>query len=283
MDETREIYPNAPLRFVAFELRYPLAPAFATQDGVLPLYEALRSRFPIIGPPPQPTIEIGVGAVGQMHSLANVPVRLMDRRRTLSAVIGPNAITVETTAYEHYEQFIDVVAEVLRAADDAAPIAGMQRIGLRYIDEIRVPQVAATEDWNGYINPALLAAVELHSDYSVGTMQGIAEYRVSEREATNLRFGALTGRVVEPSGPLRVEPVDDGPFFLIDLDSFWTAPDDELPAFSPDGVLDICTSLRRPIRALFESAITDKLRNEVLRTEKTNERKEVDEQHSVTV
>jgi uncharacterized protein (TIGR04255 family) len=268
---------------VAFELRYPPAPAFATQDGVLPLYEALRSQFPIIGPPPQTTIEIGVGSMGQTHSLTNVPVRLMDRRRTLSAVIGPNAITVETTAYKHYEQFIDVVGDVLRVADRAAPIAGIQRIGLRYIDEVRVPGVATTNDWSGYINPALLAAVELHGTYSVGTMQGIAEYRVSDREATNLRFGALAGRVVDPSGPLRVEAADDGPFFLIDLDSFWTAPDDELPAFSPDAVLEICTSLRRPIRALFEAAITDKLRDEVLRLERTSDREEINEQPSLTV
>jgi uncharacterized protein (TIGR04255 family) len=284
MDD-REIYPSAPLRFVAFELRYPAVPEFATQEGTLPVYAALRETFPIIGPSPAATIEINLGQRPQGRRVAvppgagpQGPLRLIDRQRRLSAVVGPRAVVVENTAYHRYEQFIEVVGQVIQAVRAVATIEGIERVGLRYIDDIRVPGVSEPRDWHGYISPALLAAVDLHPEYTVAKMQSVAEYRVSSQQAATLRFGAGTGRVINSSGALRVDPADDGPFFLIDIDSFWRAPEEELPRFSPEAVMEICDSLRQPVRALFESAITDKLRNEVLRQPPV-QHKEGHEQH----
>lgn len=258
----REIYPNAPLRFVAFEVRIPTAPDLAGSEGPLPAFERLRDILPIIGPP---QIMIDVKAEGAPPAIVPGPLRILDRRRVLSALIGPNAIIIENSEYKQYEEFVGVVERTLRAVSETAPIAGMERVGLRYIDEIRVPGVTTAREWKGYISPALLAPLELDDDFEPVHLSGITEYRLSNEHAANVRFGAQTGRVVEPTGPLRVTPVEEGPFFLIDIDSFWTAPEAETPEFSPEAVLEICGQLRRPIRALFEAAITDKLRDEVLR------------------
>jgi len=185
----------------------------------------------------------------------------------LSITVGPSALVLETTDYTRFEDFRGVIERTLVAAADAAELPGMQRIGLRYIDEVRVPGVETALDWRGYLHPALLATIELDGEFRAASVQGHAEYRVSEREQTNLRYGALLGRVVDTAGPLRLKSADDGPFFLIDIDSFWTASEEELPAFSPEAVLGICDSLHRPVRTLFETAITDKLRDDVLRKE----------------
>jgi uncharacterized protein (TIGR04255 family) len=258
----REIYPNAPLRFVAFEVRIPTTPGLAGSEGPLPAFERLRDLLPIIGPP---HIAIDVKVEGGQPTIVPGPLRILDRRKVLSALIGPNAIIIENSEYKQYEDFVEVVERTLRAVSETASIAGMERVGLRYIDEIRVPGVKTATDWKGYISPALLAPLDLDEEFEPVSLTGMTEYRLSSEHAANVRFGAQTGRVVEPTGPLRVTPVEEGPFFLIDIDSFWTAPEDETPEFSPEAVLEICAQLRRPIRALFEAAITDKLRDEVLR------------------
>lgn len=258
----REIYPNAPLRFVAFEVRIPTTPALAGSEGPLPAFERLRDILPIIGPP---QIGIEVKGEGAPPAIVPGPLRILDRRRVLSALIGPNAIIIENSEYKRYEEFVDVVERTLKAVHETAPIAGMERVGLRYIDEIRVPGVTTAREWKSYISQALLAPIELEDDFEAVHISGITEYRLSNEQTTNLRFGAQTGRAVQTTGPLRVAAVEEGPFFLIDIDSFWTAPEAEMPEFSPDAVLEICAQLRRPIRALFEAAITDKLRDEVLR------------------
>jgi uncharacterized protein (TIGR04255 family) len=82
-----------------------------------------------------------------------------------------------------------------------------------------------------------------------------------------MRFGAAEGYAVNPEGPLRIRRVSNpGPYFLLDVDSFW-ANDEDLLDFSTETLMEKCDHLHRPIRAIFESVITEQLRDEVLRRE----------------
>jgi uncharacterized protein (TIGR04255 family) len=181
--------------------------------------------------------------------------------------VAPTALIVETTAYSHFEGFLEVVHRALEAADSAVSLAGIQRVGLRYIDEIRVKGVHAAIDWDGYINPGLLWAIKLDPKLRLQRTESLAEFEMDGGYKTVMRFGAMSGRVVDPGGPLRLRRTGDGPFFLIDLDSFWLPTDEDIPEFSVQRVLETCMELRKPIRGLFEASITDRLRDEVLRKE----------------
>ena len=144
-------------------------------------------------------------------------------------------------------------------------------MGLRYIDEIRVGGIESPSDWEPYIAASLLAGLHLDDRYPPASSQGIAEFDVADGQKTVMRFGAMRGFVVDPNGPLRLRRTGEGPFFLLDLDSYWAAtPDIEIPEFSSDAVHEICLRLRAPVRALFESSISDRLRDEVLRREVGN-------------
>jgi uncharacterized protein (TIGR04255 family) len=192
---------------------------------------------------------------------------MMNRSRTISITIAPTALIVETTAYSHFEEFIEVVRRTLEAADGTVSLAGIQRVGLRYIDEIRVVGVQTPADWEGYIDAGLLFQSKLGPSLRLQRTESLAEFEMEGGHRTVMRFGAMTGRVVDPGGPLRVRRTGDGPFFLIDLDSFWLPTDEDIPEFTVQRVLDTCTELRKPIRGLFEASITDRLRDEVLRKE----------------
>lgn len=252
---------------MAFEVRVPQAPKLSTLEATTEIYEALRDLVPIIPASSPPPLELAIpqGAI----SLGPVAsqTKMMDRSRTISITVAPTALIVETTAYSHFEEFLGVVRRALEAADRTVPLAGFQRVGLRYIDEIRVDGVEAPDDWGGYINAGLLWATKLDSSLSPKRTEGLAEFEMEGGYKTVMRFGAMNGRVVDPGGPLRVRRTGDGPFFLIDLDSFWVPTDEDIPEFGVQKVLDTCAELRKPIRGLFEASITDRLRDEVLRKE----------------
>jgi uncharacterized protein (TIGR04255 family) len=65
----------------------------------------------------------------------------------------------------------------------------------------------------------------------------------------------------------RSPPSNSGPYFLVDIDSFWAAGD-AVPEFSVNRALEMIDQLHGPVRELFEAAITERLRTEVLRSKK---------------
>lgn len=68
---------------------------------------------------------------------------------------------------------------------------------------------------------------------------------------------------VERVGP-RCPLSPPGPLFKLDIDSFWHAAD-EVPEFGVDLILNQADALHEPVRYVFESLITDRFREEVLR------------------
>jgi uncharacterized protein (TIGR04255 family) len=156
------------------------------------------------------------------------------------------------------------------AADILQP-DGVSRIGLRYIDEIRVPGVSADApaDWEDWLDASLLAprlADMGQQDLGATAWDGVAQYAVGENRSLNLRYGVRDGYAVPPGGPLRrkIAP-PPGPFFVLDFDCSWTPTD--IPEFDTDVLLSTCDELRRPVRILFDLLTTDRLRDEVFMKE----------------
>lgn len=267
-DREIEIYPNAPLQLVAFEVRFPYAPALATTDGTAAIYAELSDLVPIVHAPHHPALDLAPLAGLSVVSSGGL-MRMLDRRRELSIGVMPTALVVETTAYERYERFADVIAQALHALESSAQPAGVQRVGLRYVDEIRVPAVAKLADWEEYVKSTLIAGLHIQDGYEPTRTESQVQFTIDDRLRTVMRCGAMEGFVVDPNGILKVRRVETGMFFLIDLDSSWTADEAETPPFSREDVIDICSQLHAPVRAIFEASITDRLRDEVLRKEVT--------------
>lgn len=266
----REIYANAPLRLVAAEVRYPFAPRLAAGHALANLHEALGAILPLVDPLGEHTFEL----TGPMPQLVPGGLRVLARffslNRTSGATITPDRAIIETTDYRRYEQFRSLVERVLGAVANLGPPVAVQRVGLRYIDEIRSPLVTESPGvWDAYINTNLLAASRLASpsDMTAQTWNGSVGF-VDDDVNVTLRYGALNGYTVDPAGPLKVlVPPEPSPFFLLDCDSFWNAID-ELPKFDVDEIVKRCDRLHEPVRAVFESCISETLRDSVFRKER---------------
>jgi uncharacterized protein (TIGR04255 family) len=256
LDPNRRIYPNAPLQLVAFQLQFPPSPVLDDEAAQRDIYQRLRDTLPILGAPPFLHVEVNAGSTTQ----AAKGIRLLDRQRTTTVALATDSLAIETSRYTRYEEFAELIGRVLHEIDEVGVLSGVTRLGLRYIDEIVVDGVLRLEQWRGWINDDLLVGGIL-DDYETIDYRGAAVAQIDEGHQMAVRFGVLSEPVVNPQGPLRIPSSPTGPYFLLDIDSYWDPSADELPEFNAEEVLAICERLHQPILNTFERAITDQLRD----------------------
>lgn len=260
-------YPNAPLAIVAFEVRFPEWAEVAGQQMRARLRAALRDLLPLVENITQQQVSVSLGAPLPASVERRLLPRFVTRDRTTALVVDENLLVVETTRYAGFASFRPIIETAVTALAELGPPDAVSRVGLRYIDEVRIPSVTESPgDWRGYIDDHLLATVD--PDFLAGRVtpqgwQGLVQYGIGKDSALVLRYGPGDGYAVEPRGPTRrKEPPRPGPFFLLDWDSSWS-PSDEVPEFDPAAILVICDQLHGPVRAMFTAACTQKLREEV--------------------
>lgn len=262
------VFPNAPLALVALEVRFP---ELVDPINVSALRRAVRDILPIPGNTSHDTITFG-GAAPVVER--QVFPRLMSRDRSSALVVTNEALVLETTTYDGYEEHRKVIERAVTAVADVAQPDGVQRVGMRFIDEIRVPGVEDPPgDWTDWIVDGLL--VPLGPELRVGAesfkprnWQGTAVYDAGSGYAVKMKYGPQVGFAVPPKGPTRrrLAPKQGGLFFLLDSDGAWT-PRDEVPEFRPELILEACDTIHEPLSMLFKAVGTEKLVNEVFMSE----------------
>ena len=114
--------------------------------------------------------------------------------------------------------------------------------------------------------PTLLGPSHVGNEHDLvlAVSEGLVVFSSQGNRALVLRYGAQSDYVVQSTPELRRPLPPPGPFFKLDIDSFWQAGD-EVPEFDPNSILGQADMLHEPVRGVFESVITDRLREEVLR------------------
>jgi len=260
----REVYPNAPVVLVAVEVRHPTAGSLSHAEQVK-IKQLLGSQLPLLRTATMVNVQATVGTAPEVTT-EQAP-RYVSRDRTTAVTLRSGAAVIETTRYERYERLRDLAALVFEARQTVAPVDGVERLGLRYIDELRVPENGdGTASWESWLDSTLLGPLLLGSRLGLSTSQweGTAVFSNGPHMSLVLRSGPREGYAVDPSGDLKRAAPPPGPFFLVDIDSFWT-PTDDVPEFDAQKLLAVLDDLHNPVRTLFEGLITERLRKEVLR------------------
>ena len=179
------------------------------------------------------------------------------------------AIIIETTAYANFEAFRDIAMRVVDARAQVSSIVGVERIGLRYVMEIRVPAgVDGRVEWSNWINEPLLGPQRIAPGGLLLTeWQGAAVYREPQPgKSLIVRYGPGVGQALDANYHLRRPgPVQPGPYFLMDIDSFWTPPGGAIPEFNRDALRQTVQDLYGPARTVFQEMITYRLKEDLLR------------------
>jgi uncharacterized protein (TIGR04255 family) len=245
---------------VAVEARHPdlalLGPGEQSE-----MKRLLASKFPL----PQPVQNVKLTANSAEPSAKvereTVP-RFATRDQTTAVTFGAQSMSVETTNHQSFEQLAETVRICVEARQKVAPVDGLLRLGLRYVDEIRVADDCGTPaGWAKYVDTSLIGPVTVASRLGLTPeqWQGAAVFDRGNGRHVTVQYGPREGFAVMPGGLLQRPVPPPGSFFLLDIDSFWLATG-EVPEFIPEAIVAQCEDLHAPISTLFESLITDRLR-----------------------
>jgi uncharacterized protein (TIGR04255 family) len=259
----REIYPNPPLVMVVLELRHPQTLTL-TDAQQAALKAALVDMFPLSKPVQRWNGTFVPTGSAQEAQLVTDP-RYMTRDHGASITYRPDAIVVEATRYVRRSQFRDIVRLAVDTRQRVAPVDGVERVGIRYINEVRVPGIEAAGDWLAWISSAVASQADLRTQAGDGprAWQGLTTFGDQERGIV-LRYGTLDGYAVDPAGELRRETPTPGPFYLLDLDCYWM-PSGDTPPLTWKAIEPRFDDAALSAFHLFEQLVTEKYRSEVMR------------------
>lgn len=209
------------------------------------------------------------GPPTQQQVVSSFP-RLTSRDKRTALSIRPDSLVIETTDYGSYDRMRELLDIALQVRLAVAPPAGVERIGLRYIDEIRVPAEngSSIPAWEQWVDSSLLGPVHVGAELGLVPVvnEGVFVLSGGSDRALVLRYGAQSDYAVQSTPDLRRPLPPPGPLFKLDIDSFWQAAE-QVPEFDVDLILRQADALHEPVRGVFESVITDRLREEVLRND----------------
>lgn len=249
-----EVFPNAPLQFVVCEIAYPPP---SQEPPHLP--DSVKDALG------DPDAELTFAPPGLLRAAEGsdpeaAMFRLVGYGETVSVTVWRRALVIEHSDYQHWSEFRALLASLVKAVFDASPPPGVGRIGLRYVDEVHVPDSPATiQGWAPYVHEAFLWPTKLVDAPVVGAAAGFG-YQIGSHRAVNVRAAMLPARAVASTGPLRLRQRPDTPAFLLDCDGFYQPPELDT-ALASDDVVGICDELHTALDKLFDDAFTDIARN----------------------
>jgi uncharacterized protein (TIGR04255 family) len=186
---------------------------------------------------------------------------LTNRATTEAVTFGPNSLAFEATDYRGFPPFLETFRHVCQAVIDAGVTPVVERVGLRYIDEIRVPElINGPADWSGWVNESLIDQVALGADFAAQHSEGLVQYSLGGARGLLFRFAAVSGPPIVQGVLQRPKDYGEGPFFALDADAFELF-DPGVFTLDTDRVAQTLEVLHDPAGQLFQHAITDKTRN----------------------
>jgi uncharacterized protein (TIGR04255 family) len=152
MPRTRKarILTKAPLVYTLGQVIF--SPIFSIGDYINHIQEQLRKNgFPKVAPNPLQTLTMGPGNIPSVQSVPGWS--FLNKTDDFGITLTSNFVSLDTTVYTKFDDLIDqfrVVLDILKSSTDVALV---QRIGLRYVDLIKLNE---GESFSDYLRPELV-------------------------------------------------------------------------------------------------------------------------------
>ena len=156
----------------------------------------------------------------------------------------------ETRVYEGFDAARDTFLDVLDAAAEAYGGMMIRRLGMRYINEIRLPEADAgpglgADFWERYINPSLLGGLRFAAnDGALARHMCTTELNYGTDRAT-LKYGIFNSDYPKPNRKRE---------FILDVDTYC------MTELKPGDVVMKLEDYHHAALSVFETAVTDALR-----------------------
>jgi uncharacterized protein (TIGR04255 family) len=266
MYANREVFPNAPLALVVAEVRFTDSARLRQQETLDAVAIALEERFPFSSPQTNVTFNIaniGPAVPPQVEQQQQRQVVLTNAASTESLTITPSSFIYETTDYREFDDLCSGVTVACKALIDANVRPALLRVGLRYIDEIRVPEpITDVRAWSKWIDNSVLGPLTIGpEDVAVRNAQGLITFDLGEGNGLNFQYAALNQNPVVQPALLKRQKFEPAPFFVLDFDGYRDFSGQDAVPLDADEVAKVLTAVHDPAGGAFQRAITEDARN----------------------
>lgn len=259
--DTRQLT-HAPLELVVFQVRYEPQLRAAESQVALAFHESIGGRdgaFPNIEPITGASLQVSFEAQGPTPpQVMSEPATIQgwtftseDGRWTVS--LARDFAALQTTAYQTWSQSGDAsfrsrLEAMIRALAELVEPRVEQRLGLRYVDRIRIPDIVSAVDWRPYIVQELLglAAHNVLGPAVIGAQQQIS-LDLGER---GVMCGLRHGFVRDPNAP-------DSLNYALDYDLYRQGG----RPFDAAGIIAAADEFSLRALQLFQMTVTPELRD----------------------
>jgi len=217
----------------------------ATTGPATSIYTPVRERFPITEEKKVMGKEFLIGpSVTKERSIETKEWHYYGKNREKHLTITPSAMSIEYNKYEHYEMLREDFLSVSNALFDAYPKLQVQRLGLRYIDNIKIPDGKPME-WEKYLKPELNSIFAIADNKNtISRVFHVLEFNYGE-DSLRFQFGMFN-----PDYPAPIKKK----IYTLDYDMYATKI---LDKSDMEKTLD---HFHGKVNRSFEEVITDELR-----------------------
>lgn len=208
---------------VICQIRFSPVLRVRQDDAVIPFQETIRQTYARYGK--QQGVHVLLTPTGIQQQTAEDPQhRFEDTDGIFRAVLAADFIALETTTYSDIDDFADRISTLASAVQEHFAPAEIQRVGLRFINELRFTAADPKTEMIDAIEPRLLGAAgapEL-ADVVHGSQQ-VLELHGEDRRMLVRHGYQPGGTTVDPTSALAAgtPPAElNQPFYLLDIDVF---------------------------------------------------------------
>jgi len=188
--------------------------------------------------------------------------RFQDTTASFTAVLAPDFVALETTGYVDIDDFAGRIATLAAAVAEHYAPAEMQRIGLRFINELRLGSARPKQEMLNAITPALLGPIgttEL-ADATVSMQQVVVLADADTNMLVRHGYNPEGGTTVDLAPGQILGPEQSQPFYLLDIDAYA----EQVRPYSVEGIEARLRDFNEQIRALFAWAVKEEYRKDKL-------------------
>lgn len=248
------IYPHAPLRLVTIEVRFGYQPRFNQRAARDDFAQRISSGLPLLS---EEVIPAPPGQAPEAEGRTQLRATADNRSTSVSLSSYSMDLIASGEHYEGFDQLAPLLRESFEACTSVAPETRVQRVGVRYLNELRLPVAAGTDSWREWVTePVLGGALALPNPTAVFSQ---VAFEPAEDQGLVARYGQVSGEsIISDEIPLRLPTVTPGDYFMLDIDSWWQG---ESPRVFDGGEFEsLVRTLHAPIETFFEWSITDAAR-----------------------
>jgi uncharacterized protein (TIGR04255 family) len=207
---------------VLCQIRFSPVLRINQDESVIAFQEAVRPTYPRYAKQQGMSLLITPQGV-QQQAVPAAQHRFDDSDGVFTAILTPDFVALETNQYTDIDDFVERVVTLAEAVQEHYAPAEIHRVGLRFINELRLTSPDPKDEMRDAITPALLGATGTDElvDAVTGAQQILEltgdDSRMLVRHGLNTQGGTTVEQLILSNQP---NPEHAHPFYLLDVDSY---------------------------------------------------------------